>query len=903
MKKHILSTLVVAAPLFIISCTLTPAMVVENSIAESGTITSTTAKAGAKDNYSGNQEKYQNLKDFSFDKSTYTEAISDPASNTGIYLASAQNTDTEQQEYSYYNDIEPVDDSSIEGLIKNGNNSQAKEKIKNENLFDYKNTNQNTLLHIAAKYNNPEIITWLIENNSDTEILNDFGDSPLHTALSSNSLRACQALVDGGADIFTPNSNGKTAFARSIEKGKDYYPIFITKESGNVKDVRGQTIVHYFARTGDMKGISNCIKQGLPLDIPDNSGKTPLVLAYSDKENPDAAAIAAMLLIAGAKPQHGEFEYFETTVKTRNAGHIFEDKQTPVHCAVIAEHDGILTYLLACGAKPNGKDGAGATPLHTAVRYGRINAASILLSHGADVDACDSMLKTPLLISAPPEKQNEIYTLLLDYNADITVQDTFGDNVLHIATLGNMSTALVAKLINSGALVNTQNKQGLTPLAQAVEQGNTDHIRIYVNAGADIFIQDNNGETPVSKSFAQDKTLKALITEENCNMSDFYANTPLHIAAEKDAPTSCITYLLNCGIKPNTPNCYGETPLFSALKADSGRIIQILTKAGAKKDYKDNQGNTALHTAVKFIAEKSAARLISYGYSIDAKNKAGKTPLAEAVTENRLNMVKLFISKGADVNEADITGKTILMDAIECKNPVAINILLSKGALPEKTDIYGRNAFHEAASGKNEAIISQIAKTGVNPLSTDEAGITPFSLVMGCPLQLIKILLGKDTTVTDSYGNTPLQIALANNASDELTDYLIGAGYPINHQNNEGKTALQTAVQNGLNKTAEKLLKKNALIYLPDKNHYNSVLTAMQYNPSILIDMTKYSRNQTDENGNSLLHYVATSADISVIKALIDNGANIHAKNKSNDTPKDIAERFGRSPDIIGLFQ
>ena len=77
----------------------------------------------------------------------------------------------------------------------------------------------------------------------------------------------------------------------------------------------------------------------------------------------------------------------------------------------------------------------------------------------------------------------------------------------------------------------------------------------------------------------------------------------------------------------------------------------------------------------------------------------------------------------------------------------------------------------------------------------------------------------------------------------------------------------------------------------------------MQYNPSVLIDMTKYSRNQTDENGNSLLHYVATSADISVIKVLIDNGANINAKNKNNDTPRDIAERFGRSPEIIGLFQ
>ena len=908
MKKRIFLAGIILSGLFAASCTLAPAIVVEEAIAETSVVSALETKISLKEEYQENQEKYQNLKDFSFVKNTgETEAqkIIVPVKTTAWRKAAIAGTQTAVSDtgQTYGIDTEPIDENSVEGLIKNGNNEQAKKKITSENLFGYKDINQNTLLHIAAKYNNSKMIEWLIDNGADTEALNNFGDTPLHTALSFSAPEACAALADGGANLFASDSNGKTAFARGIEKGKDYYPIVVTKEAGYVKDIKGQTIVHYFARIGDMQGISTCVKQKFPLDEPDNNGKTPIALAYENKESPESAAIAAMLLLAGAKPQHGEYEYFETTVKTRNAGHIFEDKQTPIHCAVIYGHEGILTYLLACGAKPSAKDNSGATPLHTAVRYGRTKLVSILLEHGADVDACDSMLKTPLLIMAPPETQDEIYALLLAAGADINVQDAFGDNVLHIATMGNMSTGLLAQLINNGALVNTQNKKGLTPLSQAVEQGNTEHIKLYVNAGADIFSQDNNGETPVSKSLVNDKILKALITQENCNISDFYGNTALHIAAEKDAPTNCITYLLNCGIKPNSPNCYGETPLFSALKSDNGRIIQILTKAGAKTDYKDNQGNTALHTAVKYMAEKSAARLISYGYSVDAKNKAGKTPLAEAVTENRINMVKLFISKGANVNEADITGKTILMDAIECKNPIAISILLSKGASPEKTDIYGRNAFHEAAAGRSESIIRQVAHTGTNPLSTDEAGITPFSLVIKCPLHMIKTLLGNNTNVTDKYGNTPLHIAVSNNASDELIDFLLEKGYPINHQNNDGKTALQLAIQNGMNKTAEKMIRRRALIYLPDKNHYNSVHTAMQYNPSILIDMTRYSKGQTDENGNTLLHYVATSADISVIKALIENGADIKAKNKNGDTPADIAERFSREPEIIELFQ
>ena len=80
----------------------------------------------------------------------------------------------------------------------------------------------------------------------------------------------------------------------------------------------------------------------------------------------------------------------------------------------------------------------------------------------------------------------------------------------------------------------------------------------------------------------------------------------------------------------------------------------------------------------------------------------------------------------------------------------------------------------------NKEIINIIRDFGVNPLSRDKSGNTPFSIVMNKNVDVIKCVLGNNTSITDSDGNSPIHIVVNSNGSTKLLEFLIEEGYPRN---------------------------------------------------------------------------------------------------------------------------
>jgi hypothetical protein len=60
----------------------------------------------------------------------------------------------------------------------------------------------------------------------------------------------------------------------------------------------------------------------------------------------------------------------------------------------------VLETMLACGFDPGAKDKDSVTPLHRAAMGGHVEAARVLLDHGADVHALDGMFAAPPLVWA-----------------------------------------------------------------------------------------------------------------------------------------------------------------------------------------------------------------------------------------------------------------------------------------------------------------------------------------------------------------------------------------------------------------------------------------------------------------------------------------------------------------------
>jgi hypothetical protein len=129
------------------------------------------------------------------------------------------------------------------------------------------------------------------------------------------------------------------------------------------------------ARDGQVGDLSRLLASGVPANVRDANGFTPLMLAVVSGHLPAARA----LLDGGA------------LVNARNPGGI-----TPVMLAVINEHREVLTLLLERGADVNAQSGTGWTALTFAAWKGDADLVRLLLDHRANPTALDKQRWTPL---------------------------------------------------------------------------------------------------------------------------------------------------------------------------------------------------------------------------------------------------------------------------------------------------------------------------------------------------------------------------------------------------------------------------------------------------------------------------------------------------------------------------
>lgn len=307
----------------------------------------------------------------------------------------------------------------------------------------------------------------------------------------------------------------------------------------------------------------------------------------------------------------------------------------------------------------NTLDKAELTPLHYAAIYGHVDAAKVLLAHGADVEAKRSGGFTALH-DAIVKNQKTVAKLLIDHGAKIH---------------GEMSMAYVDKetvqlLLDLGADVNQRNKNGKSPLDEAAFRGNVDVIKLLLEHGVDI------------------------------NARSEYGSTALHNAASR-GEAEAAKLLIENGAKVDYKARNGDTPLCRAIRSGQLKVAEILLTNGADVHVRIS-GHTLLHEAASQPKPWKRPRwtlmpipggevepndpaglvglLIANGADVNAKNGELKTPLHEAVTDGTLEVAELLLKHGADINAKDEVGSTPLHEAIKWDNLEMVEFLLENGA-------------------------------------------------------------------------------------------------------------------------------------------------------------------------------------------------------------------------------
>ncbi|EFW38090.1 ankyrin repeat protein [Treponema phagedenis F0421] len=769
-----------------------------------------------------------------------------------------------------------------------------------------------TPLHYAAIVLDEELVKDILKEGNPIQKKDKDHNTPLHLVYKkTNHIEAAKIaalLLRAGAE--------------PLHKSFDEFEIAVLKRNYSMRFNSGNTALHMMAKEGFLGFIRYLIAQGVDLNAKNVASSTPL---HEAVRNGHADAVQ-VLLLSGADPN------------ARDAS-----SNTPLHIVMPKEKRiRIFTDLLNAGALPSLKDIYGETPLHIAARVGMdVSIINQLIRAGADVNERNKKGETPLLLAIDRNNiaaATYFVTLGADINAEnidketpltkafdkgletvkaiITPQnlggrDSLGRSPLHIAVIKSCNTDILRFLLSEKKQISAGDQMGNTPLHYAVANNDKVAGELLMAEGASIFVANMQGASPLKTALTQVGGREGwILNQKTINAQDSAGNTPLHYAAEWKL-VSMMNYIILKGGKIDARNTNAETPLFSAVKSDSADAIRLLlhpeTGKSANIDARDFLGNSALHACIRWSSYDAAEALLEEAKLKqialqNAQNLAGKAPLHDAAEQEQLNFIRLLIEYYAKINIGDETGKSPLADAVIYGRKEAVRMLLENGASPVQQDMYGRTAFHEAVNLGSLAIITEIRTAGGNPLARDSFGTTPLSLALFMGDTFVDTVVGTNPMLANSDGDSPLHIAVAENAKEHTLKLLLNKKYQVNKRNRTGSSALLTAVKNGRKNFCKDLLEAGADPFLTN-NAGESPLSIMLSEQTDMIDIfANFAAQKTDVIGDTILHYAARIANAQTVKKLISmNKFNLLERNTAGETPRDVALRWKRS-DIAQLL-
>lgn len=230
--------------------------------------------------------------------------------------------------------------------------------------------------------------------------------------------------------------------------------------------------------------------------------------------------------------------------------------------------------------------------------------------------------------------------------------------------------------------------------------------------------------------------------------------------------------------------------------------------------------------------------------NVNAKDWAGYTPIIVALNNGHIKTAKILIEAGVDINKLGDCGRTPLVNAILDDRIELVKLLLELGA---DVNVYSR-AKHSplmlSLINKNSTIARMIIEAGANL-----------------------------NTVTD-YGFTPLHYAIRMN-DIEMVKFMVEKGALVN---------------NNLNKWGNSLIKEAV-------NKEN--LDMVSYLINIGLDIKKL-----DYDGNTLLHWIATTGNINLINLVLDTGiVDVNILNTCGATPLILAVSYSNKEMVSLLIQ
>jgi hypothetical protein len=394
-----------------------------------------------------------------------------------------------------------------------------------------------------------------------------------------------------------------------------------------------------------------------------------------------------------------------------------------------------------------------------------------------------------------------------------------------------------------------------------------------------------------------------MLNSSTYDARDGLGNGIMHYVAQWRMNT-LIPLLVQRGISLEMKNATGETPLFFAVKNNATTTVNILLSAGANIQARDKLGNTALHAAVRWNAPDCVPILLQSGLDVNIQNLSGDTALHQAERLGIVTIATRLIQAKADLEIRNNQGQTPLFEAIISGVPSNVEVLLEAGANPMARNMNGDTPLHIAVASNQKEICNLLLSRGAAIHAQNALGKTPFQLAMAGLPEIVRVLLTKDRlALSDDYGRSPLHIAILSGASLPIIKTITDLGGRPNMVDAQGKNSLRVALDQEAWETAKYLIDIGADLFNIASDGESAATIIVSRGPDIIkMLLNTKNINNKDSMGNTILHYAAIKGSEATIKTLVELGALKNIKNNEDESPSDIAKRWGRT-DIMNLLQ
>ncbi|KAM0350227.1 hypothetical protein ACHAPU_003392 [Fusarium lateritium] len=346
-----------------------------------------------------------------------------------------------------------------------------------------------------------------------------------------------------------------------------------------------------------------------------------------------------------------------------------------------------MSGLLAQGANINGRNGEGNAPLSCAILANQENAVRFLLGAGADTNSKD--LKMPPVFLAASVGSIGVAKMLIDQGTWNANAARFSGQSYFVDVCNSENLAGIQLLLENGSKPNVTNTSGRPVIAQAVKKGNMELVRLLLRHGANPDSSDATGNSILAIAASQDRIdILKLLLESGTNanakgMSGVSALADCVIKRKLDM----VELLLEHGSSASAKDLYGHPVLVIALRdsklseAERNRLVKMLLDHGASPNVSDGTWGVA---AICFAMETGSTDLVRMmlqaGSNTRKKMNSGETLLLYAIDNGRRDQAKFLLEAGADVNATDKKGRTALMQAISRRDTELIRLLSAHGA-------------------------------------------------------------------------------------------------------------------------------------------------------------------------------------------------------------------------------